>query len=260
MSFMQQQYRPIIGITPSVVSEETGAFGKRVSYAMRDTYTKAVETAGGIPVVLPPTDPAAAAAVIARLDALLLSGGGDIHPERYGDTGTQHPNTYGISDERDAWEEALLAAAFAVDLPVLAICRGVQVLNVYQGGTLWQDIPDQMPDAGSHEQPHDADGKAIPYETAHPVAASGLLAEVYGAEEIGANSFHHQGVKAVGQGLTVTGTTPDGLVESVAMPDKSFVLGMQWHPEAMFEERPAHLAPFRALVAAALARMTAGVA
>jgi len=255
-----QQYRPIIGITPSVVSEESGAFGTRSSYAMRDTYTKAVETAGGIPVVLPPTVPEAAAAVVARIDALLLSGGGDIRPERYGDTGPQHAKTYGISDDRDAWEDALLTAALAVDLPILAICRGVQVLNVYQGGTLWQDIPDQMPGANGHEQPKAADGHAIPHATAHPVAATGLLAAVYGTDEVGANSFHHQGIKELGQSLVVTGTTPDGLVESVALPDKPFVLGVQWHPEAMFEERPEHLAPFRALVVAATARLTASVA
>ncbi len=195
-----QQYRPIIGITPSVVSEETGAFGTRASYAMRDTYTKAVETAGGIPVVLPPTMPEAAAAVVARIDALLLSGGGDIRPERYGDTGPQHPKTYGISDDRDAWEDALLAAAFAVDLPVLAICRGVQVLNVYQGGTLWQDIPDQMPGADGHDQPKDADGHAIPHATAHPVAATGLLAEVYGTDEVGHELVPSSGRQGCGAG------------------------------------------------------------
>lgn len=251
--------RPLIGITPSVVEETSGAFGTRLSFQMRDTYTLAVETAGGTPVVLPPTDPAAAAAVVARLDALLLSGGGDIRPARYRDTGPQHPKTYGIVDARDEWEDALLAAAFAVDLPVLAICRGVQVLNVYQGGTLWQDIPDQMPGAGDHAQPKDAEGHPIPWETAHIVRASGLLAEVYGAAEIGANSFHHQGVRDVGAGLVVTGTTPDGLVESVAMPDKAYVLGVQWHPEAMFEKRQEHEAPFRALVAAALKRSAVGV-
>ncbi len=251
--------RPLIGITPSVVEENSGAFGVRVSFQMRDTYTLAVETAGGIPVVLPPTDPAAAASVVARLDGLLLSGGGDIRPARYGDHGSQHAKTYGIVDARDEWEDALLAAAFAADIPVLAICRGVQVLNVFQGGTLWQDIPDQMPGAGDHAQPTDAEGQPIPWESAHTVRASGLLAQVYGAGEIGANSFHHQGVKDVGAGLVVTGTTPDGLVESVAKPDQSFCLGMQWHPEAMFEQRTEHEAPFRALVAAALKRSAVGV-
>lgn len=255
-----QTTRPIIGITPSPSSENSGAFGQRTIHVMRDTYTTAVETAGGIPVVLPATDPAAAAQVVARLDGLLLSGGGDIRPVRYNDTGPQHEKTYGIDDARDEWEMALLQAALASDLPVLAICRGVQVMNVAHGGTLWQDVPTQMPNASGHAQPKDAEGHAIPDATAHPVGATGLLAEVYGAHEIGTNSFHHQGIKDVGDGLVVTGTTPDGLVEAVARPDRAFVLGMQWHPEAMFETRPEHEAPFRALVQAALKRSAVGVA
>jgi putative glutamine amidotransferase len=250
-----QSTRPIIGITPSPVQETSPAFADVTIYRMTNTYTSAVETAGGIPVVLPPTDPSAAAQVVARLDALLLSGGGDIRPSRYGDTGPQHEKTYGISDERDAWEDALLEAAFAIDLPVLCICRGIQVLNVFCGGTLWQDVPTEMPGAQSHTQP---DGGS--HMTAHPVAASGLLASVYGMDEVGTNSFHHQGIKDVGAGLVTCGTTPDGLVEAVEMLEHSFVLGMQWHPEGMFAKRPEHEAPFRALVSAAVRRGALSVA
>ncbi len=242
-----QSARPIIGITPSSVKETSPAFGDVIFHRMTNTYTSAVETAGGIPVVLPATDPTTAAQVVARLDALLLSGGGDIRPSRYGDTGPQHNKTYGIDDARDAWEDALLEAAFAIDLPVLCICRGIQVLNVFQGGTLWQDVPSEMPGAESHKQP---DGGS--HLTAHIVSASGLLANAYGMNEVGTNSFHHQGIKAVGAGLVVCGTTPDGLVEAVEMPSKSFVLGMQWHPEAMFAKRAEHEGPFRALVGAAV--------
>jgi putative glutamine amidotransferase len=250
-----QSTRPIIGITPSPVQEPSPAFGDVTTYRMTSTYTSAVETAGGIPVVLPPTDPSSAAQVVARLDALLLSGGGDIRPSRYRDTGPQHEKTYGISDERDAWEDALLEAAFAIDLPVLCICRGIQVLNVFCGGTLWQDVPTEMPGAASHKQPEGGS-----HMTAHIVAASGLLAVVYGMNEIGTNSFHHQGVKEVGTGLVACGTTADGLVEAVEMPGHSFVLGMQWHPEAMFAKRPEHEAPFRALVSAAVRRGALSVA
>lgn len=240
-----QSTRPIIGITPSPVQETSPAFGDVVFHRMTNTYTSAVETAGGIPVVLPATYPAAAAQVVSRLDALLLSGGGDIRPSRYRDTGPQHEKTYGIDDARDEWEAALLEAAFAVDLPVLCICRGIQVLNVSCGGTLWQDVPTQMPGAASHKQPEGGS-----HLTAHEVAATGLLADVYGASTIGTNSFHHQGIKDLGAGLVACGTTLDGLVEAVEMPGKSFVLGVQWHPEAMFVQRPEHEAPFRALVAA----------
>lgn len=250
-----EQTRPIIGITPSPVKETSPAFGDVVFHRMTNTYTSAVETAGGIPVVLPATDPTAAAQVVARLDALLLSGGGDIRPSRYGDTGPQHEKTYGIDDPRDEWEMALLEAAFAIDLPVLCICRGIQVLNVCRGGTLWQDVPTQMPDAESHKQPEGGS-----HLTAHVVSASGLLAEVYGATEIGTNSFHHQGIKDVGAGLVTVGRTPDGLVEAVADPERSFVLGVQWHPEAMFAKRHEHEAPFRALVAAAVRRGALSIA
>ncbi len=222
---------------------------------MTNTYTSAVETAGGIPVVLPATDPTAAAQVVARLDAPLPSGGGDIRPARYGDTGPQQEKTYGIDDARDAWEDALLAAAFAIDLPVLCICRGIQVLNVFCSGTLWQDVPTQMPNADSHKQPERGS-----HVTAHVVSASGLLADTYGVSEVGTNSFHHQGIKEVGAGLVACGTAPDGLVEAVEMPEKSFVLGVQWHPEAMFAKRPEHEAPFRALVAAAVRRSALSVA
>lgn len=250
-----QSTRPIIGITPSPVHETSPAFGDVTFHRMTSTYTRAVETAGGIPIVLPATDPAAAAQVVSRLDALLLSGGGDIRPSRYGDTGPQHEKTYGIDDARDEWEAALLGAAFAIDLPVLCICRGIQVLNVFSGGTLWQDVPTEMPGAASHTQPEGG-----PHLTAHEVAATGLLAAVYGAATIGANSFHHQGIKELGAGLVACGRTPDGLVEAVEMPGKSFVLGVQWHPEAMFAERPEHEAPFRALAAAAVRRGALSVA
>jgi len=250
-----QSTRPIIGITPSAVKETSPAFADMTIYRMTNTYTSAVETAGGIPVVLPATDPASAAQVVARLDALLLSGGGDIRPSRYGDTGPQHEKTYGIDDARDEWEDALLEAAFAIDLPVLCICRGIQVLNVFCGGTLWQDVPTEMPGAESHKQPEGG-----PHLTAHVVRASGLLAEAYGMNEVGTNSFHHQGIREVGAGLVACGTTPDGLVEAVAMPSKSFVLGMQWHPEVMFTKRAEHESPFRALVVAAVRRGALSVA
>jgi putative glutamine amidotransferase len=250
-----QTSSPIIGITPSPVRESSPAFGDVVYHRMTNTYTSAVEAGGGVPIVLPATHPAAAAQVIARLDGLLLSGGGDIRPSRYGDTGPQHAMTYGIDDPRDEWEMALLEAAFAADLPVLCICRGIQVLNVYRGGTLWQDVPSEMPGAESHKQPEGG-----PHLTAHTVRASGLLADVYGMSEVGTNSFHHQGIKDLGAGLVAVGQTADGLIEAVSYPDRSFVLGMQWHPEAMFDKRPEHEAPFRALTAAAIRRDALSVA
>lgn len=238
--------KPLIGITPSPRSDER--FGE--SFSMANTYVSAVEAAGGIPVVLPPHR-GGVAELAEALDGVLFSGGGDIRPSRYGDE-TMHPTTYGISDLRDEFELALLDAALARDLPVLCICRGIQVLNVGFGGTLYQDVADQFPGASAHRP--EGEGGAR-HEPLHAVAAEpgSLLAGVYGQGEIAANSFHHQTLKEIGAGLEVIGRSADGSVEAVAAPDRRFVLGVQWHPEMMFAVHDEHLRPFARLVEEAAA-------
>lgn len=222
-----------------------GAFHR---YAIANTYTTAVERAGGVPLVIPPQD-GNITEILDVLDGLLLSGGGDIRPERFGDYDV-HPTTYGIHDGRDELELALAQEAIRRDMPVLCICRGIQVLNVALGGTLIQDVADQFSTQLSHRQ----GDLAIPKEEpSHGVKvdAGTLLERVYGASTIQVNSFHHQGLKAIAPALRVSGHGDDGLVEAVEHPGCSWVLGVQWHPEMMYAAHAEHLQPFSALVEAA---------
>src|SRR5262249_13028232 len=246
--------KPVIGITPSLM-RDTQPHGVFERYLLSANYPTAVIAAGGIPVILPPQDDHATA-LTDRLDGLLLSGGADIDPAEYGDTGV-HPTTYDISPLRDRFEFALLREALARDLPILGICRGIQVLNVGLGGTLFQDVADQYGREVLHRQ-QEAGIEAA--EPSHAVTATegGLLAAVYGATAIATNSFHHQAVKAVAPDLMVEARSDDGLVEAVSLPSRSFVLGVQWHPEMMFERHDKHLRPFERLVSAATSRSLVG--
>lgn len=260
MSTETSERRPVIGITPSP-STDTFPHGTFERYALAKTYARAVEQAGGLPLVLVPVRDAISQ-VMQLVDGLLLSGGGDIRPSRYGDEEV-HPETYGIDDERDEFELALVRAALERDLPVLCICRGIQVLNVALGGTLIQDIGDQHGRAIEHRQQRCGIAASEPSHEVEVVAGS-LLHEVYGAGRVAVNSFHHQAVKALGRGLSVIGRAPDGIVEAVELRGHRFVLGVQWHPEMMFAEHEEHCAPFQALVEAARvyrsARVGAGAA
>lgn len=233
--------RPLIGITPMLREHER--WGELS--VMPSTYVGAIAAAGGIPLVLPPQR-TGVAELVAALDGILLSGGGDIDPARYGEREV-HPKTYGISDLRDEFELTLLEAALARDVPLLAICRGIQVLNVGLGGTLYQDVPDQFPGALLHEQERTVENTSEPAHTVLPVPGS-LLAEVYGPEPIATNTYHHQAIKQVGRGLRIAGRAEDGLIEAVEGTEGRFVLGVQWHPEMMHAAHRAHLFPFARLV------------
>ncbi len=248
--------RPVIGITPSPQRDEL-PHGTFVRYAMASTYVDAVLAAGGLPLVLPLQD-AGVGQVLDVIDGLLLSGGADVEPARYGDASV-HPKTYGIDPLRDRFEVALLDEALRRDTPVLCICRGIQVLNVKLGGTLYQDVSDQYPTTVVHRQ-HEA-GIAKD-EIGHRVtpAADGLIARLYGDGSVGVNSFHHQAIRDLAPDLQAAATSEDGLIEAVTLPGRSFVLGVQWHPEMMFERHPEQLAPFEALVEVAGAGRLAGAA
>ena len=160
------------------------------------------------------------------LDGLLLTGGGDVEPSRYGEE--QHPQCRGVSTRRDRAEMAVIRAAVAADKPLLAICRGIQVLNVALGGSLYQDVPSQIASPLTHR----TKGRD---ELIHRVRLEpgSQLATCLRAEEVSVNSLHHQGVKRLGQGLLAVGRSGDGLVEAVEMPGKRFVIGVQWHPEEL---------------------------
>lgn len=239
--------RPLIGMTPSIMELEwAGAFRMPATVGW-SSYTRAIAAAGGVPVVLA-TDGHGVTEVLAAIDGLVLPGGPDVDPSLYGETEV-HPAVYGLNPERDRFEIELARAAVARNLPLLAICRGIQVLNVALGGTLYQDLPDQHPAHANHRQ------QAAASEPLHEVqlAPGSCLARLYAAARVRANSFHHQGVKAVAPGLRAVGWSPDGLVEGVESPDHDFVVGVQWHPEVMFEAHAEHLRPFAGLAAAAAA-------
>jgi len=167
----------------------------------------------------------------------------------YNDT-TAHPKTYGISDERDAFEIAVARAAVRRDLPTLCICRGIQVLSVAQGGTLYQHIPDDIPGEIGHRQ-HEQ-GKSRD-DVGHPVCLTDgphLLRSILGRDEIEVNSFHHQSVASPGEDLEIVARSADGVIEALWHPGMRFGLGVQWHPELLANTHPDHAALFSALVAA----------
>jgi putative glutamine amidotransferase len=223
---MSTQSQPLIGITSGLIDNSAGVPVCQLGQA----YVTAVQRAGGIPMVIPVgIDESALVSLLSRLDGVLLSGGGDIDPTLF--KGAPHPKVYGISPERDAMEIALVKIALEMDKPLLAICRGIQVLNVALGGGLYTHIQDQVERALKHDWfpkfPRD--------KMAHSVSlkCESRLDQIYGADEIRVNSLHHQGISQVGEGLITTAFAPDGLVEGLEVTNAAFALGVQWHPECL---------------------------
>jgi putative glutamine amidotransferase len=225
--------RPVIGITSYVEHARWGVWDQRAAL-VPESYVLMVREAGAHAVVLPP-DEAGAPDVVRRLDGLVLAGGADIEPGRYG--AEAHELTVTRPD-RDAGELAALAAALAADLPVLGVCRGMELLAVAHGGRLHQHLPDVL-DGQTRHQP--APGE---FGT-HPArfAPGSIAATVFG-ERADVNSYHHQAIADAGS-LTVTGWADDDVIEAVEDPGRRFLFGVQWHPEAAGDVRP-----FAALVAA----------
>lgn len=231
--------RPLIGITIGYDPKD------REIFQLRDDYVRSVETAGGLPVVLAPGRAEDAGTLLDRLDGLLLTGGADVEPERYG--ARRHPTVVRVLPERDAFEIALVREAISRDLPLLAICRGHQVLNVATGGTLVQDIPSEL--EGTVD--HDPDGER--WHRAHGVRVlpGTRLRAILERDEVAVNSFHHQAVKDVGQGLVVSARSEgDDVVEGLERPESRFVVGVQWHPEAFWDKGGAFQPLFDSLVRA----------
>jgi putative glutamine amidotransferase len=195
-----------------------------------------VRVAGGVPVVLPAVEGEIPEA-LDSIDALILPGGGDVDPAHYG--GIRHEANYGISGERDGFELALARAALSrPDLPILCICRGMQLLNVALGGDLVAHIPDHYGDAVIHRHPE-------LQATQHPVRIdpASRLARMLGETDLVVHSVHHQAVGRLGKGLRAVAWSPDGVVEAVESDNHRFVLGVQWHPElaALADERQRRL-------------------
>jgi gamma-glutamyl-gamma-aminobutyrate hydrolase PuuD len=215
--------KPLIGITTYVEPASWGHWNVEAALVPYD-YVRAVERAGGRAVLVPPDDDGIEE-VLDALDGLIFSGGNDMTPEEYG--AQAHPATNGTNAERDRGELALLTAALERDLPVLAICRGVEVLNVARGGDLVQHLPDVV----GHEE-----HRAVPGEFSdHTVRIdpSSRIRDVKGVVK----SHHHQGVGRIGDGLREVAWAEDGTVEALEDPDKPFVVGVLWHPEAGEDQR-----------------------
>jgi gamma-glutamyl-gamma-aminobutyrate hydrolase PuuD len=212
---------PIVGITTYVTSARFGTWDVESALVPVD-YVRAVERAGGRPLLVPPSEDALEE-TLDSVDALVFSGGSDLDPELYGQE--THPETTGVEPERDRAELALLTAALARDMPVLAICRGSQVLNVAAGGDLVQHLPDDVGHDGHKHTPGEfADHDVVLEAGTHLGALLGPNAPV--------KSHHHQGFGRLGSGLRVAAHAEDGAVEAVEDPSRRFALGVLWHPEA----------------------------
>lgn len=219
--------RPLVAVTMEAV-QSAGRHGKPQTH-IYGAYLDRLQEAGLTPVLISPLhDEAAVRQLVASCAGLVLTGGEDVDPRHYGEDALPDAKCF-ITPERDAAEFTALAVTEELSLPVLAICRGIQILNVRRGGTLWQDLPLQRQDAGLHEQRE-------PYgEPAHDVtlAHGSRLRAIVGAETVRVNSYHHQAVKDVAPGLHATAVTADGVVEGLEAAGPDFVVGVQWHPERL---------------------------
>jgi len=213
--------KPLIGVSGNIHREPPN----RDWTFIGNDYLRAVQNAGGIPVMLPWVETEEeAAAVLDRLDGVLISGGVDVDPQLYGEH--PHPNNGSVSPERDLAELSYIKVALAKNMPLLGICRGHQMLAVACGGTLWQDIPAQVPGSIKHSQ------EGPRWFASHSVTAvpGSRIAELFGGE-FKVNSYHHQAVKDLPAGFVATATAPDGINEAMEHPGYKFCVSVQWHPE-----------------------------
>ena len=222
----------------------------RTEMALGMRYLEAIGGAGAIAVVVPPLPGPAIPALLERVDGICLSGGPDLHPSAYG--AEPHPLLGPNEPRLDAFELALVRAADERDMPILAICRGSQVLNVARGGTLHQHLPDVVGETIVHRQTQRST------EPTHGVtmAPDSRVAAILGRRETRVNSFHHQAVDVLGDRLRVTARAEDGTVEAIEAVDRRFVLGVQWHAECLVD-LDEQAALFSALVAACAERAAA---
>jgi|SRR5436190_3002076 putative glutamine amidotransferase len=243
----EPQPRPLIGVTTSEVRLEDQVrltpHGEppRREMALGLTYLRAIERSGAIPVVVPPLEVQAIPSLLAHLDGVVLSGGPDIHPEAYGEP--PHPELGPTWRDLDATELALARQAIATDLPMLAISRGAQALNIARGGTLFQHLPERFGRSIQHRQLAEGPGTTHPVE----IAPESTLARALGCTELKVNSYHHQATSGLGRGVRAVAWAPDGVVEAIEVPRSAFAIGVQWHAESMLDSVP-HASLFRTFV------------
>ncbi len=233
--------RPVIGVT--LDSEPAGGYAKLPWYALRENYCDVLADAGAAPIALP-HEPELVDRYLELIDGLVVTGGAfDVDPGLYG--AAERHSTVKLKERRTRFEWAITKGAVERDLPLLGICGGQQLLNVVLGGTLIQHIPDALPEALAHEQPNPRT------EPGHEVIVEPgtLLHRLTGAERLSVNSAHHQAAEAVGPRIIVSGRAPDGVIEAIEDPRRTFCLGVQWHPEYRIDRGDAAIV--RALVAAA---------
>lgn len=224
---------PLIGV-PCGLRYATGSRALPL-HAVGESYLRALTEAGAMPLIIPLVeDSTRLRAAYERLDGLLLAGGGDVDPAMYGEA--PHPATRNIDRRRDEVEATLARWALASGLPILAICRGIQVLNVAAGGTLYQDVSDELPGALKHDYYPDYPRTLTPHHV--EVTRGSRLAAILSDADPPVNSLHHQGVRVPAPGLVVVARAPDGLIEGLEHPSHAFAVGVQWHPEERIDQDP----------------------
>lgn len=240
--------RPVVGVVPYSLPAPGG--NRQPAFAASRKYLDVLRSVGAVPWVVPlaPDDQEILADIAGCLDGLMLTGGSDVEPSRYGEL--KHPLCGDPDPDRDVTELALLRLAADRGLPVLGICRGLQVLNVAAGGSLYQDIPTQVPAALRHD--FAPNRTSLPHEVT--VAPGSRLAGILGETVVAVNSLHHQAVKELGPGLRASAYAPDGVIEAVEAAGDRFVVGVQWHPEELTETHADMRRLFTAFIDAAVNR------
>ncbi len=232
---------PVIGV-PGYWHESDAILGRQAT-AVPDSYLRALLKVGAIPLIIPVMPTGIILEDLFRMiDGLLLIGGPDLEPIHFNQAPL--PGLRKVTPARDRMELLVAEWALASDLPILAICRGIQVLNVASGGTLWQDIASQQPQALKHDYHPGYPEDFLAHEI-QPLAGS-RLAEMVGTEAIAVNSIHHQAIDQLGQGIRPVAWAPDGIIEAVEGTDARWVVGVQWHPEWLLDGDPPMAALFRA--------------
>ena len=233
--------RPVIGI-PCQADFRAGS--ERPIYGNNRTYVHAVESAGGLPILIPMlTNLHDLEDLFPRLDGILFSGGIDLEPSLYGEQ--KHPEADEFDPQLDTFEMTLANWALQEDIPILGVCRGMQLLNVLLEGSLYQDIASQRPDSLAHRR-RELPRTALTHTVT--VEEGSLMEKILGTRQLWVNSLHHQAIKEPGKGVYISGRSDDGVAELLELPGHRFVLGVQGHPEEIYEQVPAFARLFQAFV------------